>query len=79
MPTAFGYGIIRANAQAQLQGYARGLQHEYPEARIALFIIDCFGNRGYRIFPAATPEASKERRLCPVRPEKSPNLPESAV
>ena len=48
---------LPANAQAQLQGYASGLQQEYPEAQIALFIIYCFGNRGYRIFPVATPGA----------------------
>ena len=34
----------------QIRGYAQGLQREYPEAHIALFVIYCFGNQGFRVF-----------------------------
>ena len=34
----------------QIRGYAEGLKEEYPEAKIQLFVVYCFGNRGYRIF-----------------------------
>ena len=28
----------------QIKGYAEGLNHEYPEAKIRLFVFYCFGN-----------------------------------
>ncbi|MFH0966407.1 MAG: AAA family ATPase [Methanobacteriota archaeon] len=34
----------------QIKGYAEGLNHEYPEAKIRLFVIYCFGNQGFRVF-----------------------------
>ncbi|MEZ4866580.1 MAG: AAA family ATPase [Caldilineaceae bacterium] len=42
---------LPTNDTEQIRGYARGLHKEYPEAQIALFVIYCFGNQGYRIFP----------------------------
>ncbi|MEM7533144.1 MAG: PD-(D/E)XK nuclease domain-containing protein [Chloroflexota bacterium] len=41
---------LRDNDKAQLMGYARGLEQEYPEAKVELFVIYCFGNKGFRIF-----------------------------
>ena len=38
------------NDAEQIRGYAQGLRQEYPEARIALFVIYCFGNQGFRVF-----------------------------
>ncbi len=35
-----------------ISGYAEGLREEYPEARISLFVIYCFGNQGFRVFEA---------------------------
>ncbi len=37
----------------QICGYAEGLQQEYPEAQIDLFVIYCFGNQGFRVFTVA--------------------------
>ncbi len=34
----------------QIAGYVEGLKKEYPEARISPFVIDCFGNQGFRVF-----------------------------
>ncbi len=34
----------------QLTGYADALKQEYPEADIAMFVIYCFGNQGFRVF-----------------------------
>ncbi|MFN8491834.1 MAG: AAA family ATPase [Caldilineaceae bacterium] len=34
----------------QIAGYVAGLRQEYPEARIAQFVIYCFGNQGFRVF-----------------------------
>jgi hypothetical protein len=34
----------------QIQGYADGLRQEFPNARISLFVIYCFGNLGWRVF-----------------------------
>lgn len=41
---------LQAEDTAQIQGYAQGLRQEYPEAQIALFVIYCFGNQGFRVF-----------------------------
>lgn len=43
------FNLITADAD-QIRGYAQGLQHEYPEAKVALFVIYCFGNQGFRVF-----------------------------
>ena len=34
----------------QIRGYAEGLKMEYPETKVQLFVIYCFGNQGFRIF-----------------------------
>lgn len=39
-----------ATDDEQIRGYAQGLQQEYPEAKVALFVIYCFGNQGFRVF-----------------------------
>ena len=39
-----------ATDDEQIRGYAEGLGQEYPEAKVALFVIYCFGNQGYRVF-----------------------------
>jgi hypothetical protein len=41
---------LRPQDTEQIAGYAEGLEEEYPEARIALFVIYCFGNQGFRVF-----------------------------
>lgn len=41
---------LHAEDTAQIQGYAQGLRQEYPEAQVALFVIYCFGNQGFRVF-----------------------------
>ena len=41
---------LPAEDSEQIEGYAQGLRQEYPEARIALFVIYCFGNQGFRVF-----------------------------
>jgi hypothetical protein len=43
---------LRSQDMEQITGYAEGLQEEYPEARISLFVIYCFGNQGFRVFEA---------------------------
>ncbi|CAK8718559.1 PD-(D/E)XK nuclease superfamily protein [Candidatus Electrothrix laxa] len=43
---------LRSQDLEQITGYAEGLQEEYPEARISLFVIYCFGNQGFRVFEA---------------------------
>lgn len=35
----------------QIGGYAADLRREYPEAAITKFVIYCFGNSGFRVFP----------------------------
>jgi hypothetical protein len=40
---------LRPQDTEQIAGYAEGLRQEYPEARIALFVIYCFGNHGFRV------------------------------
>jgi hypothetical protein len=41
---------LRAEDKLQIVGYVEGLRREYPEARIAQFVIYCFGNQGFRLF-----------------------------
>ena len=43
---------LRSQDMEQVTGYAEGLQEEYPEAHISLFVIYCFGNQGFRVFEA---------------------------
>jgi hypothetical protein len=45
---------LRPQDTAQINGYAEGLQKEYPEAKISLFVIYCFGNQGFRVFKAGS-------------------------
>ncbi len=42
--------VLPVEDSQQIEGYAQGLRQEYPEARIALFVIYCFGNQGFRVF-----------------------------
>ena len=37
----------------QIAGYVKGLIKEYPEAQISQFVIYCFGNQGFRVFPVS--------------------------
>ncbi|MEM7537285.1 MAG: AAA family ATPase [Chloroflexota bacterium] len=37
----------------QLAGYVQGLKQEYPEAIISQYVIYCFGNQGFRVFPVS--------------------------
>jgi hypothetical protein len=41
---------LREEDTEQISGYAEGLKAEYPEAKISLFVIYCFGNQGFRVF-----------------------------
>lgn len=41
---------VQAADSEQIRGYAQGLQQEYPETQVALFVIYCFGNQGFRVF-----------------------------
>ncbi|WP_446010459.1 AAA family ATPase [Candidatus Electrothrix sp.] len=41
---------LRPEDTEQIAGYAEGLREEYPEARISLFVIYCFGNQGFSVF-----------------------------
>lgn len=34
----------------QIQGYARGLQQEFPRAKIERYVIYGIGNQGFRVF-----------------------------
>jgi hypothetical protein len=43
------FDLVAADTK-QIQDCARGLRQEYPEAKIALFVIYCFGNQGFRVF-----------------------------
>jgi len=42
--------VVQEEDTRQITGYAEGLIQEYPEAKIRLFIIYCFGNKGFRVF-----------------------------
>ncbi len=42
--------VLPVEDSEQIEGYAQGLRQEYPEARVALFVIYCFGNQGFRVF-----------------------------
>ncbi|MFN8495544.1 MAG: AAA family ATPase [Caldilineaceae bacterium] len=41
---------LKEDDTEQIRGYAEGLQQEYPEAQVKLFVIYCFGNLGFRVF-----------------------------
>jgi hypothetical protein len=41
---------MRKEDTIQIEGYAKGLKQEYPEAHIRLFIIYCLGNTGFKLF-----------------------------
>ncbi len=41
---------LKKEGTIQIEGYAKGLKHEYPEAQIRLFVIYCIGNTGFKIF-----------------------------
>ena len=43
----------------QIAGYVKGLIKEYPEAQISQFVIYCFGNQGFRVFPVSNTIAGK--------------------
>ncbi|HRY14832.1 MAG TPA: PD-(D/E)XK nuclease domain-containing protein [Candidatus Competibacteraceae bacterium] len=35
----------------QIAGYADDLKKEFPEAAVSRYVIYCFGNQGFRVFP----------------------------
>jgi len=41
---------LQSEDTEQIRGYVADLRKEYPEAQIALFVIYCFGNQGFRVF-----------------------------
>ena len=43
---------------AQLEGYARDQSRQYPEQQIRSYLIYCFGNKGFRVFPLEQRERS---------------------
>ncbi|WP_339134982.1 MAG: PD-(D/E)XK nuclease domain-containing protein [Candidatus Electrothrix sp. GW3-4] len=49
MKTSIADFQLRPQDTEQIAGYADGLRQEYPGARIALFVIYCFGNQGFRV------------------------------
>ncbi|MEZ4526570.1 MAG: AAA family ATPase, partial [Desulfobacterales bacterium] len=54
---------LREEDTEQISGYAEGLKTEYPEARVSLHVIYCFGNQGFRVFEVKTlPEKAEIRR-----------------
>lgn len=44
---------LQSEDTKQIAGYVEGLRTEYPEARIAQYVIYCFGNKGFRVFQVA--------------------------
>lgn len=38
----------------QINGYAVGLQQEFPRAYIERYVIYCVGNQGFRVFAVTT-------------------------
>ena len=42
---------LQEEDKEQIAGYVEGLIREYPEAQISQFVIYCFGNQGFRVFP----------------------------
>lgn len=45
---------LQSEDTEQIAGYVTGLRREYPQAQIQQFVIYCFGNKGFRVFPANT-------------------------
>jgi hypothetical protein len=41
---------LQAEDTIQVNGYAEGLQQEFPRARIERYVIYCIGNQGFRVF-----------------------------
>ena len=46
---------LQAEDTEQINGYAVGLQQEFPRAHIERYVIYCMGNQGFRVFPVMTP------------------------
>jgi hypothetical protein len=44
---------VQAEDTEQVQGYAEGLRQEFPRAHIECYVIYCFGNQGFRVFPVS--------------------------
>jgi hypothetical protein len=42
---------LQAEDTEQVNGYAAGLQREFPRAHIERYVIYCIGNQGFRVFP----------------------------
>ncbi len=55
LDTAIADFTLREEDTQQIAGYVQGLKQEYPEAKIAQFVIYCFGNQGFRVFEASAP------------------------
>lgn len=45
---------LQAEDTEQINGYAVGLQQEFPRAHIERYVIYCIGNQGFRVFPVTT-------------------------
>jgi hypothetical protein len=41
---------LREEDLEQIKGYVEGLKTEYPEARVSMHVIYCFGNMGFKVF-----------------------------
>ena len=41
---------VQPEDTTQIAGYVAGLRQEYPEARVAQYVIYCVGNQGFRVF-----------------------------
>jgi hypothetical protein len=50
MKTSINAFVLQKEDTAQIVGYAQGIRQQYPEARIQLSVIYCFGNQGFRVF-----------------------------
>jgi len=52
---------LREKDTEQIKGYAEGLKHEYPEAKVFQFVIYCFENLGFRVFEASEKQKRQKR------------------
>ena len=53
MKTTIEAFSLREEDSLQIQGYAEGVRQQYPECRVFLYVIYCFGNQGFRVFEIA--------------------------
>ena len=57
MKTTIEAFTLREEDTGQIRGYAEGVRQQYPECRIFLHVIYCFGNQGFRVFEVAAAQA----------------------